>query len=450
MSRASSTAPGVNEVSTLCVEIATASAPSASAEAGTPGWKPKCPAQAWSQISGMPRACASSAMRATSETTPSHDGSTSTIARASGSAASAASIASTGWPSATPRASSTAGAIHTGRAPESTRPAATDLCEQRETITGSPSEATARQSAWFGCVEPLPEKRQRSAPNAAAASCSARMRICMPPRRSSAPLCHGVSFASSGSSPISAGLRLWPGVEKAVGASRRNASTASAKGVSGAVTSRDAMRTAGGGAAVSAAAHAGPQCGPGPVCAQPVPQSGALSHALSVTSGRGSLPSAFMTRTSAAVAGRGGAEDDPGAVGRVARRADERPVGEVRQLPAIGAVGADREDLRLRRVVVVRIRVEEDPRAVRRPVRIVARVQRPRREPLRPLAIGARDDDRPPASSCRRSTSARARRGSASRRATASGTRSRPGTRRRGRAPAGACRSDPSARRPSA
>ena len=46
--------PGVNEVSTLCVEIATASAPSASAEAGTPGWKPKCPAQAWSQISGIP------------------------------------------------------------------------------------------------------------------------------------------------------------------------------------------------------------------------------------------------------------------------------------------------------------------------------------------------------------------------------------------------------------
>ena len=84
VSRASSTAPGVNEVSALCVEIATASAPSASAEAGTSGWKPKCPAQAWSQISGMPRACASSAMRATCETTPSQDGSTSRIARASG------------------------------------------------------------------------------------------------------------------------------------------------------------------------------------------------------------------------------------------------------------------------------------------------------------------------------------------------------------------------------
>ena len=147
MSRASSTAPGVNEVRALCVEIATASAPSASAEAGTPGWKPKWPAQAWSQISGMPRACASSAMRSTCDTTPSQDGSTSRIARAPGSASSAASIASTGWPSATPRPSSTAGAIHTGRAPESTMPAATDLCEQRETITGSPSEATARQSA---------------------------------------------------------------------------------------------------------------------------------------------------------------------------------------------------------------------------------------------------------------------------------------------------------------
>ena len=72
-----------------------------------------------------------------------------------------------GWPSATPRASSTAGATQTGREPESTSPAATDLCEQRETITGSPSEATARQSAWLGCVEPLPEKRQRSAPKAA-------------------------------------------------------------------------------------------------------------------------------------------------------------------------------------------------------------------------------------------------------------------------------------------
>ena len=192
----------------MCVEIATASAPSASAEAGTPGWNPKWPAQAWSQISGIPRACASSAMRATCDTTPSQDGSTSRMARASGSAASAASIASTGWPSATPRASSTAGATQTGREPESTRPAATDLCEQRETSTGSPSAATARQSAWLGCVEPLPEKRQRSAPKASAASCSARARMRLPPRRSSAPPCIGESAPSSGSSPISAGLRL--------------------------------------------------------------------------------------------------------------------------------------------------------------------------------------------------------------------------------------------------
>ena len=229
----------------MWVEIATASAPSASAEAGTSGWKPKCPAQAWSQINGMPRACASSAMRPMCETTPSQEGSTSRTARASGSAASAASTASTGWPSATPRPSSTAGATHTGRAPDSTRPAATDLCEQRDTTTGSPSPATARQSAWLGCVEPLPVKRQKSAPKAVAASRSACCRMPALPRRSSAPPKYGVSLASSGSSPISAGLRLWPGVEKAVAPSRRNAATASANGVSGRATSRDAMPTPG-------------------------------------------------------------------------------------------------------------------------------------------------------------------------------------------------------------
>ena len=116
---------------------------------------------------------------------------------------------------------------------ESTRPAATDLCEQRETTTGSPSLATARQSAWLGCVEPLPVKRQRSAPKAVAASCSARCRMPALPRRSSAPPKYGVSLASSGSSPVRAGLRLWPGVENAVAPSRRNAATASSNGVSG-------------------------------------------------------------------------------------------------------------------------------------------------------------------------------------------------------------------------
>ena len=204
-----------------------------------------------------------------------------------------------------PRARSTPAAR-----PERTRPAATDLCEQRETITGVPSDATARQSAWLGCVEPLPEKRHRSAPKAVAASPSARARNRMPPRRSSAPPCIGASLASSGSPPVSAGLRLWPGVENDVGASRRNASTASAKGVSGVRHSRDAMRTVRSvQQQMTARSEAPSRVDSGTFGAapnvpfvnrgQPVPQSGALSHAPSVTSGCGSLPSAFMTKTSA-------------------------------------------------------------------------------------------------------------------------------------------------------
>ena len=85
-------------------------------------------------------------------------------------------------------------------------------------------------------------------------------------------------------------------------ASRRNASTASAKGVSGSVTRETLCELCEVQQQQSCTleAHADRSVPrtlrPG---AQPVPQSGALSQALSVTSGRGSLPSAFMTKTSA-------------------------------------------------------------------------------------------------------------------------------------------------------
>ena len=250
VSRASSTAPGVNEVSALCVEIATASAPSASAEAGTSGWKPKWPAQAWSQISGIPRACASSAMRSTCDTTPSQDGSTSRIARASGlglergldrldrmAERDAASLVDGRSDPHRSRARE-----HEARGDRLVRAARDDhglalgRDRQAERLVGVRG-AVAREAAEIG-AEGARRERARRAPGCA----------CLP-RRSSAPPCIGASPASSGSSPISAGLRLCPGVENAVGDSRRKASTASANGVSGAVTSRDAMRPARGGAA---------------------------------------------------------------------------------------------------------------------------------------------------------------------------------------------------------
>ena len=61
------------------------------------------------------------------------------------------------WPA------STSGRTHTGSRPASTRPACSDLCSVRATITLSPGRATASANAWLPCVEPLTENRHMSA-----------------------------------------------------------------------------------------------------------------------------------------------------------------------------------------------------------------------------------------------------------------------------------------------
>ena len=65
-----SIADWVSEPTILCVEVSTASAPSASALSGTSGWKPKCGPQAWSTTSGTPASWQTSAQAATSAAMP--------------------------------------------------------------------------------------------------------------------------------------------------------------------------------------------------------------------------------------------------------------------------------------------------------------------------------------------------------------------------------------------
>ncbi len=70
VSRASRSAPGVSDGSVLCVLRAIASAPSASAFGGTMLPKPKCAAQAWSQIRAAPRSWQAAAIAGRSDSTP--------------------------------------------------------------------------------------------------------------------------------------------------------------------------------------------------------------------------------------------------------------------------------------------------------------------------------------------------------------------------------------------
>ena len=125
----------------------------------------------------MPRACAISAMRATCDTTPSQDGSTSRIARASGSAVErgldrldrmaerdAARLVDGGSDPHRPRAGE-----HEARRDRLVRAARDD----HGLALGGDREA----ERLVGMREPLPVKRQRSAPNAAAASRSACARM---------------------------------------------------------------------------------------------------------------------------------------------------------------------------------------------------------------------------------------------------------------------------------
>ena len=73
-----------------------------------------------------------------------------------------------------PRSASYSGATKLGSPPLSTRPSTIDACELRCATIRAPSGASARQSAWLPWVAPFVRNHERAAPNASAASCSAR------------------------------------------------------------------------------------------------------------------------------------------------------------------------------------------------------------------------------------------------------------------------------------
>ena len=89
-------------------------------------------------------------------------------------------------------------------------------------------------------------------------------------------------------------------------------------------------------------------------------------------------------------------EHDLASVGRERRR-EQPPVGEreVRELRQAAPVGAHRVELRAL-VVDLLVRAEEDARAVRRPVGVVAGVQAPRRDPVKAAAVDIHDEQRAP------------------------------------------------------
>ena len=73
-----------------------------------------------------------------------------------------------------PRSASYSGATKLGSPPLSTSPSTIEACELRWATISAPSGASARQSAWLPWVAPFVRNHERAAPNASAASCSAR------------------------------------------------------------------------------------------------------------------------------------------------------------------------------------------------------------------------------------------------------------------------------------
>ena len=73
-----------------------------------------------------------------------------------------------------PSSASYSGATKLGIPPLRTRPSTIDVCELRCATIFVPSGASARQSAWLPWVAPFVRNHERSAPNAWAASRSAR------------------------------------------------------------------------------------------------------------------------------------------------------------------------------------------------------------------------------------------------------------------------------------
>ena len=136
---------------------------------------------------------------------------------ASGASRSAASSAAgvTQW--VMPSSASYSGATKLGSPPLSTRPSTIDACELRWATMRVPSGASARHSVWLPCVAPLVRNHERAAPNASAASRSARSYGVGDGPRSMPWMSCGTSAASASSpialrSPGSApGPPLWPG-----------------------------------------------------------------------------------------------------------------------------------------------------------------------------------------------------------------------------------------------
>jgi hypothetical protein len=138
-------------------------------------------------------------------------------ARASGASLSAAASDSGVTACVIPSSLSYSGATKCGTPPLKTSPSTMDVCELRCATMRVPSGASARHSAWLPCVAPFVRNHERSAPNASAASRSARSYGVGDGPMSMPWMSCGTSAASA-STPIALrtpgsapGPPLWPG-----------------------------------------------------------------------------------------------------------------------------------------------------------------------------------------------------------------------------------------------
>ena len=422
VSRASSTAPGVNEVRALCVEIATASAPSASAEAGTPGWKPKCagPGLVADQRDAARVRELGDARDVRHDAEPGRldqqDRARAGLGLERGldrldrmAERDAAPLVDGGSDPHRSRARE-----HDARGDRLVRAARDDHGlalggdREAERLVGMRG-AVAGEAAEVGA-----ERARREAlglrPEPLAAAQVVRAAV---PRR------------VAGQQRVVADQRGVALVPRRRERRRRLAQEGVHRVGERCLGSRHVARRY---ATCGTAAPPPPRNFPprSQTERQPVP------HPRAVPRASARAPHSCRQRSYEDIgdaAGRGGAEDDLGPVGRVARRADERVVGEMGQLQAIRAVGGDGEDLRLRQSSSS---TYEWKRIPSRPAidRDCRRIQRPRRDPLHLLARPCSRRRSRAVSSCRRSRSAGAHRGT---RAVGRepGNRSRPGTWRR-------------------
>ena len=121
----------VSDPMILCVDVSTASAPSASAPGGRSGWKPKCGPHAWSTTSGTPAAWRPRRSRRRRRPCRSTSARRGTTAPASGSPPAPRASDSGVTPLAMPSSTSYSGATNDGMPPLSTSPSTIDACELR-------------------------------------------------------------------------------------------------------------------------------------------------------------------------------------------------------------------------------------------------------------------------------------------------------------------------------